>query len=324
MKKNIAVIMGGYSSEKEISIKSGNVVVHHLDRDKYQVFPIYILPEKWYAKIGTTEISIDKSDFSILYNNKKITFDCIFNAIHGNPGENGRILAYFDLLNLKYTSAPFYQMALTFSKRDTLSVLKKYDIPVAKSIYLNKGDAINIENIADTLGLPCFVKANCAGSSYGVSKVYKKENLQKAIQYSFTESDEILIESFLDGKEVSVGVIDFNDKIEVLPMTEIVSENDFFDYEAKYLGKSQEITPAPITPSEKEILSKLAAKIYKVLNMKGMTRSDFIFVKDVPHFIEMNTVPGLSEASIIPQQAKHAGYSLKDFFGLAIESSLKR
>ncbi len=324
MKKNIAVIMGGYSSEKEISIKSGEVVVHHLDRDKYQVFPIYILSEKWYAKMGTTEISIDKSDFSILYNNKKITFDCIFNAIHGNPGENGRILAYFDLLNLKYTSAPFYQMALTFSKRDTLSVLKKYDIPVAKSIYLNKGDAIDVKNIAATLGLPCFVKANCAGSSYGVSKVHKIENLQKAIQYSFTESDEILIESFLEGKEVSVGVIDFNDKIEVLPMTEIVSENDFFDYEAKYLGKSQEITPARITPSEKEILSKLAAKIYKVLNMKGMTRSDFIFVEDVPHFIEMNTVPGLSEASIIPQQAKHAGYSLKDFFGLAIESSLKR
>ncbi len=324
MKKNIAVIMGGYSSEKEISIKSGNVVVHHLDRDKYQVFPIYILPEKWYAKMGTTEISINKSDFSILYNNKKIIFDCVFNAIHGNPGENGRILAYFDLLNLKYTSAPFYQMALTFNKRDTLSVLKKYDIPVAKSIYLNKGNAINVDNIVETLGLPCFVKANCAGSSYGVSKVHKIENLQKAIQYSFTESDEILIESFLDGKEVSVGVIDFNDKIEVLPMTEIVSENDFFDYEAKYLGKSQEITPARITASENEILSKLATKIYKVLNMKGMTRSDFIFVNEIPHFIEMNTVPGLSEASIIPQQAKHAGYSLKNFFGLAIESSLKR
>ncbi len=324
MKKNIAVIMGGYSSEKEISIKSGNVVVNHLDSDKYHIFPIYILPEKWYAKKDAIEIPVDKSDFSILYNNKKITFDCVFNAIHGNPGENGRILAYFDLLNLKYTSAPFYQMALTFSKRDTLSVLKKYDIPAAKSIYLNKGDSINLENIVDTLGLPCFVKANCAGSSYGVSKVYKIENLQEAIQYSFTESNEILIESFLEGKEVSVGIIDFNGKIEILPMTEIVSENDFFDYEAKYSGKSQEITPARITTSEKEILSKLATKIYKVLNMKGMTRSDFIFVDNVPHFIEINTVPGLSEESIIPQQAKHAGYSLKDFFGLAIESSLKR
>ena len=322
-KKNIAVIMGGYSSEKEISIKSGNVVVKHLDKNKYNVFPIYILQDSWFYKIENKEYPIDKSDFSITIDQQKITFDCIFNVIHGNPGENGRILAYFDLLNLCYTSAPFYQMALTFNKRDTLSVLKEYGIPTAKSVYLNKGDNIDLDHIVEKLSLPCFVKANCAGSSYGVSKVHKKENLLKAIDYSFTESDEILIESFLDGKEVSVGVHDYNEKIEVLPMTEIVSENDFFDYEAKYLGKSQEITPARISEEEKTTLSKMAAKIYKVLGMQGMTRSDFILVNGIPHFIEMNTVPGLSEASIIPQQALQAGYSLQEFFGLAIESALK-
>ncbi len=322
-KKNIAVIMGGYSSEKEISIKSGNVVVTHLDKEKYAIFPAYILPDTWFCKLENKEYPIDKSDFSITIDQQKIHFDCIFNAIHGDPGENGRILAYFDLLHLKYTSAPFYQMALTFNKRDTLSVVKEYGIPTAKSVYLNKGDEIDLDFIIKKLGLPCFVKANCAGSSYGVSKVYKKENLHKAMDYSFTESNEILIESFLDGKEVSVGVHDFNGKIEVLPMTEIVSENDFFDYEAKYLGKSQEITPARITEKEKATLTKIATKIYKVLGMQGMTRSDFILVDGIPHFIEMNTVPGLSEASIIPQQALQAGYSLQEFFGLAIESALK-
>ena len=323
-KKNIAVIMGGYSSEKEISLKSGNVVVKHLDTTKYRVFPVHILPERWFIPVNGKKIDINKSDFSATINNEKIKFDCVFNAIHGNPGENGRILAYFDLLDLKYTSAPFYQMALTFNKRDTLSVLKAYNIPVAKSVYLNKGDAVDLDFIVEKLGLPCFVKANSAGSSYGVSKVYKKENLLKAMEYSFTESNEILIESFLDGKEISVGVHDFNGKIEVLPMTEIVSENDFFDYEAKYLGQSQEITPARISEKEKEVLVEMAAKIYRVLGMQGMTRSDFIFVGDTPHFIEMNTVPGLSEASIIPQQAMQAGYTLQDFFGLAIESTLKR
>jgi len=324
LKKNIAVIMGGYSSEKEISIKSGNVVVKHLDKTKYAIYPIYILPDTWYASINGKNYDIDKRDFSITKESKKVNFDVIFNVIHGNPGENGRILAYFDLLHLKYTSAPFYQMALTFNKRDTLSVLKEYEIPTAKSVYLNKGDSIDLDYITKKLGLPCFVKANCAGSSYGVSKVYKKENLIKAMAYSFTESNEILIESFLDGKEVSVGVHDFNGEIEVLAMTEIVSENDFFDYEAKYLGKSQEITPAQITEKEQQTLAEMAKKIYRVLGMQGMTRSDFIFVNGVPHFIEMNTVPGLSEASIIPQQALYAGYSLQDFFGLAIESTLNR
>lgn len=320
MKKNIAVVMGGYSSEVGISMQSGQVVVDNLDTNKYNIYSVHILEDKWVAVCDDVEIAINKSDFSLTINNKKVVFDCVFNAIHGDPGENGILVAYFELLGIKHTTAPFYQMALTFNKRDTLSVLKEYDIKCAKSIYINKGDKIDFDNIVTTLKLPCFVKPNNAGSSYGISKVHKKENLQKAIDYAFTEGNEILIESFLDGKEVSVGVIKFKDSIKVLGMTEIVSENDFFDYEAKYEGKSQEITPARITKQEEEKLHKTALKIYKLLNMRGMTRSDFILVNGEPYFIEINTVPGISPESIIPKQAEAAGYTLQEFFGFVIES----
>ena len=314
--------MGGYSKEVAISLNSGNVVAYNLDKNKYNCYKIHILNEKWFADYEDMEIPVDKSDFTITIANKKIIFDCVFNAIHGNPGENGTILAYFDLLGIKHTSAPFYQMALTFNKHDTISVLRQYGIQAAKSIHLNKGDSINVDAIIQKLGLPCFVKANNAGSSFGVSKVYNKENLAKAIDFSFVEDDEVLIESFLDGTEVSVGVYKFKDEIKVLPMTEIVSDNDFFDYEAKYLGKSQEITPARITTEEHKKLHEVAKKVYKSLNMVGMTRSDYIFVNSEPHFIEMNTVPGLATESILPQQIRAAGFTLGEFFGMAIEASL--
>lgn len=322
MKKNIAVVMGGYSKEVDISLNSGNVVANNLDSNRYNIYKIHILNDKWVAVFKNSEIPVDKNDFSIFIDGKKIVFDCVFNAIHGNPGENGSLLAYFDLLDIKHTSAPFYQMALTFNKHDTISVLREYGIKAAKSIYLTKGDAIDIDFIVQELSLPCFVKANNAGSSFGVSKVYNKESLSKAIDFSFAEDDEVLIESFLDGTEVSVGVYNFDGNINVLPMTEIVSDNDFFDYEAKYLGKSQEITPARITEEEHKKLYKVAKKAYKSLNMNGMTRADYIFVDGEPHFIEINTVPGLAIESILPQQIRAAGLTLSDFFGMAIESSI--
>ena len=322
MKKNIAVIMGGYSSEKGISMLSGQVVVDNLDAKKYVIYPVHILIEKWIVSVNGKEYTIDKHDFSFTKENKKITFDCVFNAIHGSPVENGKLIAYFELLGIKHTSAPFYQMALTFSKRDTLSVLKEYGVKCAKSIYINKGDEIDVDAIANTLKLPCFVKPNQAGSSFGISKVHKKENLLKAIDYAFTEGNEILIESYLDGKEVTVGVTDFNGNPTILATTEIVSENDFFDYEAKYQGKSQEITPARITKDEENKLKKVSLKIYKVLGMKGITRADYILINSEPYLIEINTVPGLTTKSIIPQQAIEAGFTLTEFFGMAIESAL--
>lgn len=325
MKKNIAIVMGGYSSEVNISLKSGNVVYNHLDREKYALFRVHILKDKWVALDDfETEYPILKNDFSFILNDEKIMFDCVFNAIHGVPGENGMLLAYFKLLNLKHTSAPFYQMALTFNKRDTLSVLKESGIKTAISIYLNKGDDIDLNQIINKVGLPCFVKPNNAGSSYGISKAHTKEEILPAIEKAYKEDSEILIESFLDGTEVSVGVIQYKGEIKVLPITEIVTENDFFDYEAKYEGKSKEITPARISEKQKVNIEETAKKVYSLLNMSGFSRSEFILVDDEPYFLEINTVPGLTEESILPQQSLLAGISLRELFDTAIEDSLNK
>jgi len=323
--KNIAIIMGGYSSEVEISLKSGEVVYQHLNRKLYQPFRVLILKDKWVAlDDANNEYPINKHDFSTEILGKKITFDCVFNAIHGEPGENGKILAYFELLGIPHTSAPAYQMALTFNKRDTLSVVKAYKIKTAISIYLNKGDTIDQTQIIKKVGLPCFVKPNNAGSSFGISKVHTNAQLLPALEIAFKEDTEILIESFLDGTEISVGVIEYQNEVKVLPITEIVSENDFFDYEAKYHGKSQEITPARISKTQEENAITTAKKVYKILNMSGFSRSEYIFIGDEPYFLEMNTVPGLTEDSLLPQQVNKAGISLEDLFGNAIKQAMRR
>jgi len=325
MKKNIAIVMGGYSSEVNISIKSGNVVYNHLDREKYALFRVHILKDKWVALDDfENEYPIIKNDFSFILNDEKIMFDCVFNAIYGVPGENGMLLAYFNLLNLKHTSAPFYQMALTFNKRDTLSVVKESGIKTAISVYLNKGDEIDLNHIINKVGLPCFVKPNNAGSSYGISKAHIREEILPAIEKAYKEDSEILIESFLDGTEVSVGVIQYKGEIRVLPITEIVTENDFFDYEAKYEGKSQEITPARISENQKINIEETAKKVYSLLNMSGFSRSEYILVDDEPCFLEINTVPGLTEESILPQQSLLAGISLRELFDTAIVDSLNK
>jgi D-alanine-D-alanine ligase len=323
MKKNIAIIMGGYSSEVHISIKSGNVVYNYLNKEKYTPFRVLILKEKWVVlDAAENEYLIDKNDFSFVLDGKHVVFDCVFNAIHGAPGENGQILAYLDLINLKHTSAPFYQMALTFNKRDTLSVLKTFGIKAATSMYLNKGDVIQIDEIIEKVGLPCFIKPNNAGSSYGISKAHAHKDILPAIAIALKEDSEILIESFLDGTEVSVGIIQYEGKTKVLPITEIVSENDFFDYQAKYEGKSQEVTPARISNAQQKKLEETAKKIYKILNISGFSRAEFIFVDEEPYFLEINTVPGFTEESILPQQAKAAGISLEALFENAIETAL--
>ena len=322
MQKNIAIVMGGYSSEVEISLKSGEVVFNSLDANKYALYKVYILKEKWVVIHNKKEYQIIKDDFSVIIDEEHIQFDCVFNAIHGDPGENGVLIAYFDLIGMNHTSAPFYQMALTFNKRDTLSVVKEYGIPTATSFYMHQRDEIVTDRIIKKVGLPCFVKPNRAGSSFGISKVYEEENLKAAIEKACQEDEEILIESFLDGTEVSVGVIEYQGKLTVLPITEIVSENDFFDYEAKYEGKSQEITPARISAAEKEKVVSLATKVYQVLNMKGFSRSEFIIVDGAPYFLEINTVPGMTEESLLPQQAKEASISLADLFDNAIQMAL--
>lgn len=316
--------MGGYSSEYEISLKSGNVVYKSLDNTKYNLFRIHIFKNKWvYVDADDQEFTIDKNDFSISLNGSKTNFDCVFNAIHGSPGEDGFMQAYFKLINLPQTSCSMYQAALTFNKRDCLSVLKPYGIKTAESFYLNLGDHVNEDEIIKKVGLPCFVKANKAGSSFGITKVYKKDELQNAVDVAFVEDDEIIIESFLDGIEVSVGVITYKGEVKVLPITEIVTENDFFDYKAKYLGESQEITPARITKVQEDKVNKIAKQVYEILKMTGFSRSEYIFKDGEPHLLEVNTVPGFTRASILPQQAAAVGISLQELFGNAIEEALK-
>lgn len=324
MKKNIAILMGGYSSEFEISIQSGNVVYKHIDKDLYNAYRVHITKDSWFfVDDHNQKHPIDKNDFSLTLEGTKITFDAAFNIVHGTPGEDGLLQAYFELIGIPQTACDFYQAALTFNKRDCISTLKPYGIPTATNYFLNKGDAINGEDILNTVGLPCFVKANKAGSSYGVSKVKSEEELIPAIELAYREDDEIIIESFLSGTEVSVGVITYKGKDTVLPITEIVSENEFFDYEAKYLGKSQEITPARLSEEDTKKVQDLALKIYQILKMKGFSRSEYIFHDGEPHFVEMNTNPGFSEASILPQQALAAGISLKDLLTNTIEEAME-
>lgn len=321
---NIAVVMGGYSDESVISLRSGQLILNNLDKNKYKTFEVHILLDGWNVIIGEEKFPIDKSDFTFTQNGIKTKFDAIVNTIHGTPGEDGHMQAYWELLEIPYSGCNFYQSALTFNKRDTLSVLSKFNIPKAKSIYLSKGDAINAEEIKTELGLPFFVKPNQSGSSLGVSKVNDLSEFDKALDFAFAEDSDILIESYLKGTEVSVGVLNYKGETKVLGLTEIVPHNDFFDYEAKYLGKSDEITPARLSAEVEQKVRETAAKVYEALGMSGFSRTDFIIMDGIPHFIEMNTNPGLSGQSIFPQQAAYAKIAFSDLLDNEIELALKR
>ncbi len=321
---NVAVVMGGYSDESVISLRSGQLILNHIDKNKYKPFEVHILLNEWYCLIEGEKYAIDKADFSFTRNNQKVQFDVVVNTIHGTPGEDGHMQSYWELVDLPYSGCNFYQSALTFNKRDTLSVLSKFNIPKANSIYLRKGDTIDGEKIAAELGLPFFVKPNQSGSSLGVSRVNSLADLPKALDFAFAEDNDILIESFLNGTEISVGVLNYKGKTTVLGITEIVPENEFFDYEAKYLGKSSEITPARLSKEVEEKVIETAKKVYESLGMIGFSRTDFIVMNDVPHFIEINTNPGLSPQSIFPQQAAHANIAFSDLIDNEIALALKR
>lgn len=325
-KKHVAVVMGGYSDEYKVSLKSGQLIYDSLDRDLYYVYKVIILKDEWYfLDENENKKSINKGDFSVtLDNNEVLKFDACFNIIHGTPGENGILQAYWDAIGQKYTGCDFYQSALTFNKKDTLAVLSKYGIPSAKSVYLRKGEDINVDEIIDNLNLPVFVKPNQSGSSLGISKVKEKSELIAATEIAFKEDDEILIESFLDGMEVSVGVIDFKGETIVLGITEIVPKNEFFDYEAKYEGASEEITPARIDDETRIRVEEIAKRAYNSLGMSGFSRSEFILMNGIPYMLEMNTNPGFSPASILPQQAKIYGISIKDLCGNEVEKALQK
>lgn len=321
--KNIAVVMGGYSSERLISMKSGKVVAKNLQSEEFSVYTVVIERESWNLVLGNQKYNINKKDFSTNINGKNIFFDAVFIAIHGTPGEDGKFQSYLDELKIPYTTSGSAAAALSFNKGKCNEYLRENGFLCAQSYLLHKETVINENDILKRVGIPCFVKPNKNGSSFGASKVKEKEKLQEAIENAFNHDNEVLIETFLEGKEITCGIHNFGNELITFPATEIISENDFFDFEAKYEGKSQEITPARISD---ELALKIACKakeIYRLLNLNGIARIDFIIQNNEPFIIEANTVPGLSEESIIPQQAACAGISLKDLFTMAVHHAMK-
>lgn len=324
-KAKVAVIMGGYSNEQSISMESGLTVVKHLQKAGYEVFSVHIEPDLWYyLDHNNKKHLVNKDDFSFEVDGKKMVPDVVFNVIHGTPGEDGLLQAYFELLGIPQTSSDFYQAALSFNKRDCLAVLQQFGVKCAQSYYLNSNSEIALNEIAKTVGFPCFVKPNRAGSSFGISKVNTLQELEPAIQKAFKEDHQILIETALVGTEVSVGAYDKDGEVVVLSPTEIVSDNDFFDYEAKYLGKSDEITPARISELETKKVMAETARIYELLEMSGLVRCDFILQDGEPYFLEINANPGLSEASIVPKQAEHADLPLSELFSVLVQNVLNK
>ena len=323
MKKNIALVTGGYSGESVISYKSAETVSANIDRNIYNVFYIDINPEGWfYIDNDSSKIAVNKTDFSVTVNNSIIHFDAVLMCLHGTPGEDGKLQGYFDMLHIPYSTCSAATSALTFNKRYTVAVAAFAGINVAKSVHLFKEEAYNVTNILQQLSLPVFVKPNNGGSSIGMSKVIEATELEAAIQKAFKEDNQVLIEEFISGREFTIGVYKSGGKIIALPMTEIITQKDFFDYEAKYLGMSEEITPANASPLIAEQIANTAKKAYQVFNCNGVVRIDFIYNEAIqqPFMLEINTVPGQSSASIIPKQVKAAGMTLTTFYSSLIEA----
>ncbi len=321
MKKNIAVITGGEASERGISLKSADVVCTHLNKDKYNVFKIVIEGNDWVVERNNpVKLFIDKNDFTFTIEEHKINFDAVFIAIHGTPAEDGKLQGYFELLKIPFNACGVLQAALTFDKLRCKEYLAPLGIKTANAELLRKS-AFSIPNSA--IALPVFVKPNKNGSSYGASKVSKQEDLVPAIEEAFKYDDEILVEEFIEGTEVTCGVITIDGKITALPLTEIRSKGEFFDYKAKYEGNSQEVTPAEINVALTKKIQATSEFIYSKLNFKGMCRIDYIIKGNDYYMLEVNSIPGLSEESIVPQQARAMGISLERLFEISIEESLK-
>ncbi|RYY71467.1 MAG: D-alanine--D-alanine ligase [Chitinophagaceae bacterium] len=322
MKKNIALITGGYSGEAVISYKSAETIYKHTDKNKWNVYLVDIHPNGWFHKSEAGEqFPIDKNDFSVTIDSQKITFDAILVGLHGTPGEDGKLQGYFDCLGIPYTSCDAATSALTFNKRYTVAVAAFAGIKVAKSLHLFKDDGTSPAQIADQLKMPVFVKPNNGGSSIGMSKVNEASNLEAAVAKAFEEDDQVLVEEFIKGREFTIGVFKSKGNIIALPITEIISKNEFFDFEAKYEGASEEITPAQVEEVTADKVRDIAKKAYALFNCKGVVRMDFIYDEETsePFLLEINTVPGQSAASLVPQQVVAMGWSLQEFYSALIE-----
>lgn len=324
MKKRIALVTGGFTGEAVVSLKSAAVVEKNLDLDQYEVYKIIISKEKWYYENPNGEqFAVDKNDFSIVVNSSKITFDGVFNILHGSPGEDGKLAGYFDMVGLPYTTCDAATSAITMNKGYTKAIVQDIEgLKVAKSLHLLRNQAENSERVLKELQLPLFIKPNNGGSSIGMSKVKSPDELQTALDKAFQEDDQVLVEEFVTGREFSVGAYQVGGKVTVLPSTEIVSSKEFFDFEAKYTpGVTEEITPGRMTEEEVQRVSRIVESIYQKLNCKGSVRVDYFLETGTNdfYFIEINTVPGQTETSLISQQVKATGMELKEFYSALIE-----
>jgi len=322
MKKTIALVTGGYSGESVISYQTAATIEKNIDTNKWESYTIDISPDGWFCTTAEDQkIAVDKNDFSLLINGSKILFDAILIALHGTPGEDGKLQGYFDCLKIPYTSCDAATSALTFNKRYTVAVAAFGGLNVAKSLHLFIESPVSVPEILSQLTLPVFVKPNNGGSSIGMSKVIAEADLQPALDKAFREDTQVLAEEFISGREFTIGVFKTKGEIIALPITEVITKKDFFDYEAKYNGESEEITPAEVDEIIANKIRAAAKKAYNIFNCNGVVRIDFIYNQEQgePYMLEINTVPGQSAASIVPQQVLAMGWSLKEFYSALIE-----
>jgi len=318
--KKIAVICGGYSGEAAVSMKSAAMVMNNIDRNQYEPTKVVITPDRWYAEWEGSEVDMDKNNFSVPTPSGAYGFDAAFIIVHGTPGEDGQLQGYLNMIGLPYTTGDVLNMAVTFNKKMTTRTLGQMGFRVAKSIVLNRDEPYSVSFLTANLGLPCFVKPNCGGSSIGTSRVNVSEEMHIALEKGFKEDEQVIIEEFIAGTEVTCGVIKYQGKVMALPITEIVSKKEFFDFEAKYQGASEEITPARLSEEITRSIQSQCEDIYKKLECRGMIRIDFLIRGEEIFVVEVNTVPGFTEASIIPQQAGVIGISKTELITTVLNS----
>lgn len=323
-KIKVAIVCGGYSGEFEVSAGSGAVVFESLNRAVFDPYLVFIHKDRWvmHDEKGA-EYPVDKNDFSVQMGGKTLRFDAVFVAVHGVPGEDGKLQGYFDMLGIPYTSCNAAVSAITFNKNFCKQSVSHTGTRISRSVLLRKGENVDYRELVKMLGLPLFVKPNSNGSSVGVSKVKSMDELEAAIAEAMKHDDEVLAEEAIVGREIACGIFEFKGRMMVFPLTEIISHNEFFDYEAKYTpGKSEEITPAILSEASAIDIQATTVNLYKWLNCRGIVRFDYILNDQGLYFLEVNTVPGFSRASIIPQQAQAMGLSLEQLFGMAIRNVL--
>ena len=322
--KHIAIVAGGDSSEVVVSLKSAQGIKSFIDETKYKTTIVTIIGDEWLAKVSENKsYVIDKNDFSYTVNGEKQKFDFAYITIHGTPGENGILQGYFDLIGLKYSCCGVLAAALSFNKFACNQYLKNFGAKVASSMLVSTGMNVEPKNVVEKLGLPCFIKSNVGGSSFGVTKVKEEAQILPAVERAFAEGGDVIIESFLKGTEITCGMYKTHEKTVVFPITEVVPENEFFDYDAKYNGQVSEITPARISDEMTKKVQEETKKYYDILGCKGIVRIDYIITEDsVPHVLEANTTPGMTPTSFIPQQVRAAGIDIKDVMSDIIENKL--